>query len=52
VVAVNEALGDAPQRLNDDPYGEGWLCDIEVEGPDALEGLLDSGAYRHLTEGA
>ncbi len=52
VVAVNDALGDAPQRLNDDPYGEGWLCEIEVEAPAALEGLLDSGAYRRLTEGA
>lgn len=51
VVAVNEALADAPEKLNQDPYGDGWLCEIEVAGPDALAGLLDADGYRQLTEG-
>lgn len=51
IVAVNEALVDNPQLLNEDPYGEGWL--IEVETPDAseLDALLDAEGYRALTEG-
>ena len=48
VVEVNNELTDAPQRLNDDPYGEGWICIIEVADIAALEGLLDAGAYRAL----
>ncbi|GAC1538123.1 MAG: glycine cleavage system protein GcvH [Acidimicrobiales bacterium] len=48
VVEVNNELTDAPQRLNDDPYGEGWICVIEVADSAALEGLLDAEAYRAL----
>ena len=33
VVEVNNELADAPQRLNEDPYGEGWLCEIEPDDP-------------------
>ena len=51
VVAVNEALADNPQLLNDDPYGEGWLIEIEVADESEFEALLDAGAYRSLTEG-
>ena len=51
VVAVNHALADAPEKLNQDPYGDGWLCEIEVAGVDALAGLLDADGYRRLTEG-
>ena len=51
VVAVNEALADNPQLLNDDPYGEGWLIEIEVADIAALSELLDADAYRALTEG-
>lgn len=47
---VNAELGDAPERLNDDPYGEGWICAIEVRDPSQLEGLLDATAYRGLIE--
>ena len=49
VVAVNDALGDAPERLNADPYGDGWICEIAVAGPEALLGLLDAAAYGELT---
>lgn len=52
VVAINEALADNPQLLNEDPYGEGWLIDLELASGD-LHGsnLLDAAAYRALTEG-
>lgn len=51
VVAVNEALTDAPQLLNDDPYGDGWLCEIEMSDPSELDSLLDAAGYTALTEG-
>jgi glycine cleavage system H protein len=52
VVAVNADLSDSPERLNDDPYGEGWICVIEPDDPSALEGLLDVEGYRRLIEGS
>jgi glycine cleavage system H protein len=48
VVDVNTELGDAPQRLNEDPYGEGWICLIEPSEPAAYDALLDAEAYRKL----
>ena len=51
VVDVNADLGDAPERLNEDPYGEGWICVIEPDDPGDLDGLLDADAYRSLIEG-
>lgn len=48
VVEVNTELADHPQRLNEDPYGEGWICVIEPADPAALDGLLDAEAYRAL----
>jgi glycine cleavage system H protein len=51
VVEVNAELSDMPQRLNDDPYGEGWLCVIEVEDAGQLDQLLDAAAYRALIDG-
>jgi len=50
VVAVNTALADAPEQMNQDPYGEGWICEIEPSSPGELEALLDAGAYRQLVE--
>jgi glycine cleavage system H protein len=50
VTEVNGELADAPERLNDDPYGEGWLCVIEPDDPSAYEHLLDAEAYRKLIE--
>jgi len=50
VVEVNSELADAPQRVNDDPYGEGWICVIEPTSADALESLLAPEAYRGLIE--
>lgn len=51
VVAVNGELADAPERLNADPYGEGWICEIETSGEGVLDELLDAAGYRSLTEG-
>ncbi len=48
VVEVNSDLADAPGRLNDDPYGGGWICVMEPDDPTAYDGLLDAAAYRAL----
>src|SRR4051794_32474470 len=49
VVSRNESLDDNPELLNSDPYGAGWLAEIEVEDMSVLESLLDAEAYRSLT---
>jgi glycine cleavage system H protein len=51
VVAVNDALTGAPEQLNADPYGEGWICEIVPTEPDALTGLLDAARYTELIAG-
>ena len=48
VVTVNTELADSPQRLNEDPYGNGWICVIEPTAADAYDSLLDAGAYSKL----
>jgi glycine cleavage system H protein len=50
VVEVNQELSEAPQRVNEDPYGRGWLYVIEPDDPAAYETLLDAEGYRALTE--
>jgi glycine cleavage system H protein len=50
VVGVNVALSDSPERLNEDPYGQGWICEIELHDPSSLDALLDAAAYRRLIE--
>lgn len=50
VVAVNEALNEEPELLNQDPYGKGWFCELEVADPKAFESLLDAAAYRKLLQ--
>ena len=52
LVGANDALDDQPELLNNDPYGEGWICSIRMSDPAQLDGLLDAAAYRTLTEGA
>lgn len=51
IVAVNDALADAPETVNSDPYGAGWICEIEVSDPAQLDQLLDASGYRALVEG-
>lgn len=48
IVAVNETLGTAPELVNTDPYGEGWMYEVKLDQVDAAESLLDLGAYRAL----
>ncbi len=50
IVEVNEALADAPERINEDPYGEGWLVKVKLSHPAETEALLDAGEYRKLLE--
>jgi glycine cleavage system H protein len=49
VVARNDKLGDEPELINADPYGAGWLVEIEPAEPVALDDLLDAQAYAELT---
>lgn len=51
VVEVNADLADSPQRLNEDPYGEGWIFVIELSDPAEVDGLLDASGYQALVEG-
>jgi glycine cleavage system H protein len=50
IVAVNEALADAPERINEDPYGEGWLVKVKLSDPSEVEQLLEAADYRNLLE--
>ena len=50
IVDVNGDLADTPQRINEDPYGEGWLCVIQMTDPGELDALLDANGYRALVE--
>ena len=50
VVAVNEALSDSPERINDDPYGDGWLVKVKLSDPGQVDGLLDVDAYKKLLQ--
>ena len=51
VVAVNEDLSDDPEKVNADPYGDGWICVIELADGASLDQLMDAAAYGALTEG-
>jgi glycine cleavage system H protein len=48
IVAVNQQVVDAPETVNEDPYGAGWLVRVRLSEPAEAEGLLDAGAYREL----
>ena len=51
VIAVNETLADQPELVNQDPYGAGWMFEIELTDPAEVDALLDAAAYRSLVEG-
>jgi glycine cleavage system H protein len=48
IAEVNLELVDAPQRVNEDPYGDGWICIIEPDDPTSYNSLLDADGYRRL----
>jgi glycine cleavage system H protein len=50
VTEVNEALSDAPEKINEDPYGEGWLVRVKLSDPSEVESLLDVSAYKDLLQ--
>ena len=50
IVEVNEALADAPEKVNADPYGEGWLVKVRLSDPAEAEQLLGAAEYRKLLE--
>jgi len=51
ITEINTTLEEQPELLNSDPYGEGWICRIEMSDPSQFDALLDAAAYRQLTEG-
>lgn len=46
ILAVNEALADKPETINEDPYGDGWLIRVKLSDPGETEGLLDAASYQ------
>ena len=50
IVAVNEALGEEPAAVNDDPYGEGWMVRVRLSDPSERDTLLDASAYERLVQ--
>ncbi len=48
VAEINAKLSDAPELINSDPYGEGWIVKIELSDPSELDKLLDAEAYKKL----
>ena len=50
VTAVNEALGQSPEAVNEDPYGEGWLFRLKVATPEDAEALLDASGYEQMLQ--
>jgi glycine cleavage system H protein len=48
VLAVNEAVADSPEVLNEDPYGDGWLVRVKLSNPSEVDELMDAPAYRKL----
>ncbi|SMB99445.1 glycine cleavage system H protein [Thermanaeromonas toyohensis ToBE] len=50
VVAVNEEVVNSPQIINQDPYGQGWMIEIEPSNPEEIKELLDASGYKKLVE--
>jgi glycine cleavage system H protein len=50
VLEVNEALADAPERINEDPYGKGWMVKVRLSEPSEAEQLLSAADYRTLLD--
>ncbi len=48
IVAVNELLSDAPENINSDPYGDGWMVQVKLSDASEVESLLDAAAYKEL----
>jgi glycine cleavage system H protein len=47
---VNEALTDSPEKVNSDPYGDGWMVKVKLSDQSELDQLMDVGAYKELLQ--
>jgi glycine cleavage system H protein len=52
VTEVNAALAENPEKINQDPYGDGWMVKVKLSDPSEADGLMDAAAYRKLLEDA
>jgi glycine cleavage system H protein len=50
ITAVNDAVSDSPELVNEDPYGEGWLVRVKLTNPSEVDELMEAAAYRELLE--
>jgi glycine cleavage system H protein len=50
IVEVNEALADSPEKVNHDPYGEGWMVKVRLSDPSEVDELMDVAAYKELLQ--
>jgi glycine cleavage system H protein len=50
IVEVNEALSDSPEKVNADPYGEGWMVKVKLSDPSEVDQLMDVAAYKELLQ--
>lgn len=51
IIAVNQVLSESPGLINSDPYGDGWIMEIEVTDTASVAGLMDASSYKQLVEG-
>jgi glycine cleavage system H protein len=51
IVEVNDVLADTPEKINEDPYGEGWMVRVRLSDPSEVDGLLEVGTYKELLGG-
>ncbi len=51
IIEFNEGLEDAPEKINTDPYGEGWIVKVKISDAGELDSLLDATAYKELVAG-
>ena len=49
ITAFNDELESVPETVNDDPYGEGWMIEIEIADPDEIDDLMEADAYAEIT---
>lgn len=49
ITAINDELELSPEIVNEDPYGEGWMIELELSAPDQVDSLMDAGAYEEVT---
>jgi glycine cleavage system H protein len=51
IVAVNASLEESPEKVNDAPYGDGWMLEVKADNPSELDGLMDNQAYLETLKG-